>query len=473
MAAIKQPSSSNSASFALHAVRKYKTALAVLLATAFLAAGCSDDKPLAPVGTSPASSNAETPDAPAATEDTSEPTAMDPAPTAPAEQQPADTPPVTGETETPSNEVDHADVPATEIAAEIDLPSPAGIGGPEEGTFLDLNRFPYDSIVSGGPPKDGIPALTNPVFIGPSFVEYLRSDDLILGVVINGEARAYPHNIGWWHEIVNDKIGNQAISVTFCPLTGTGLVFNATDEGGRQFQLGVSGLLFNTNLIMYDRRDGTTLYPQMAFKAVKGEREGETLELLPVVETTWATWKKLYPRTRVIEKGLYGIDAYTNYPYGDYRIDHQYFLFDLVIPLRINGNPYVSDFLAKERVLGVRLDGAPKAYPFSAMGERAVINDQVGGVDLAVVWDRASNLAIPYAREVDGRSLHFELVESEEFPFIGLRDQETATLWDVRGLAVEGELAGQQLRQIQAHNSMWFAWVTFWQNTDVWIGPTQ
>jgi len=72
-------------------------------------------------------------------------------------------------------------------------------------------------------------------------VEYLRSDDLILGVVINGEARAYPHNIGWWHEIVNDKIGNQAISVTFCPLIGTGLVFNATDEGGRQFQLGVRG----------------------------------------------------------------------------------------------------------------------------------------------------------------------------------------------------------------------------------------
>ena len=148
---------------------------------------------------------------------------------------------MTGETKTPSNEVDNADVPATEIAPEIDLPSPAGIGGPEEGLFLDLDRFPYDSIVSGGPSKDGIPALTKPVFIGPWFVEYLRSDDLILGVVINGEARAYPHNIGWWHEIVNDKIGNQAISVTFCPLNGTGLVFNTTDEGGRQFQLRFRG----------------------------------------------------------------------------------------------------------------------------------------------------------------------------------------------------------------------------------------
>jgi hypothetical protein len=234
MAAIKKPSSSNSASFALLAVRMHKTALAVLLATVFLAAGCSHDTPLAPAGTSPASANAETPDAPAATEDTSEPTA-------PAEQQLVGTPPVTGETETPSNEVDNADVPATEIVPDTDLPSPAEIGGPEEGTFLDLDRFPYDSIVSDAPPKDGILALTNPVFSGSSFVEYLRSDDLILGVVINGAARAYPHNIGWWHEIVNDKIGNQAISVTFCPLNGTGLVFNTTGEGGRQFQLRFRG----------------------------------------------------------------------------------------------------------------------------------------------------------------------------------------------------------------------------------------
>ncbi len=449
------------------------SALVVLLTTAFLAVGCSDDKPLAPVGTSPTSATEQTPDAPTLVEDTSEPTAIDPVTTAPAEQASVETPPVTGETQIPSNEADDADAQATETAPGIDLPSPAGIGGPQEGTFLDLERFPYDSIVSGGPPKDGIPALTNPIFIGPSFVEYLHSDDLVLGVVINGEARAYPHNIGWWHEIVNDKIGNRAISVTFCPLTGTGLVFDATDEGGRQFQLGVSGLLFNTNLIMYDRRDGTTLYPQMAFKAVSGARKGDLLELLPVIETTWATWKKLYPRTRVIETGLYNIDAYTNYPYGDYRIDHQSFLFDLVVPLRINGNPYVTDFLAKERVLGVRLDGEPKAYPFSAMGKRAVINDRVGGVDLAVVWDRTSNFAIPYAREVDGRSLSFDLVEFPEFPFIGLRDRETETLWDVRGLAVEGELAGQQLRQIPAHNSMWFAWVTFWQNTDVWMGPTE
>ena len=430
------------------------------MATVLLTAGCSADKAVAPASVPSAVVVEDTPDTPTATADTDRPAVEDPAPTTPTEQPSTGVDPQSGAT------------PADDVGAlppAVDqLPSPAGFDGPEEGTFLDLNRFPYDSIVSGGPAKDGIPALTNPNFVSRSFVEYLGADDLVLGVVINGEARAYPHNIGWWHEIVNDKIGGQAISVTFCPLTGTGLVFDATDDDGSQFQLGVSGLLFNTNLIMYDRRDGTTLYPQMAFKAVRGSRRGETLELLPVVETTWETWQQLYPRTRVIETGLYSIDTYTSYPYDDYRTNHQYLIFDLVIPLRLNGNPYATEFLLKERVLGVRLDGEPMAYPFSEMGERAAINDEVGGVDIVVVWDRASHLAIPYAREVDGQSLTFKLTEFAEFPYIGLRDEETETLWDVRGLAVEGELAGRQLRQVPAHNSMWFAWVTFWQHTGVW-----
>ena len=125
-------------------------------------------------------------------------------------------------------------------------------------------------------------------------------------------------------------------------------------------------------------------------------------------------------------------------------------------PLRLNNNPVASEFLAKEPVLGVRLDGEPMAYPFSAMGARAVINDQVGGVDIVVLWDRDSYLAIPYACSV------------QVFPYVGMRDRETGTLWDVRGLAVEGELAGEQLVQVPAHRSMWFAWVTFWQETGVW-----
>ena len=92
-----------------------------------------------------------------------------------------------------------------------------------------------------------------------------------MGIVINGEPRAYPHNIGWWNEIVNDRIGDQSVVVSLCPLTGTGQVFNATDSDGSQIEFGVSGLLINSNLVMYDRRDGETLYPQMIYTAINGD----------------------------------------------------------------------------------------------------------------------------------------------------------------------------------------------------------
>jgi len=347
------------------------------------------------------------------------------------------------------------------------LPTPSGLSPSFDGNYLDLDTFPYASIRSGGPAKDGIPALTNPPSVDPSGTAYLQGDDVVLGVVINGEAKAYPHNIGWWHEIVNDQVGDQPISVTFCPLTGTGLVFDARGEDGGQFELGVSGLLFNTNLIMYDRRDGNTLYPQIAHKAVEGSRKGETLTLLPVVETTWDTWQKLHPDTRVVEVGTYSLARYASYPYGDYRTNDSYFLFTLDTPLGANSNQFTGQLRAKERVLGVRLDGETKAYPLAAMGARSLINDRVGGVDISVLWDQQSYLAVPYAREVNGRSLTFDVDLGAGFPF-GMRDRETDTVWDANGLALEGELAGVQLTQIPAHSSMWFAWVTFWQNTDVW-----
>ena len=123
---------------------------------------------------------------------------------------------------------------------------------------------------------------------------------------------------------------------------------------------------------------------------------------------------------------------------------------------------------AKDRVLGLRIDSETLAFPFSEMGERAVINETVVGFDVLVAYDADSHLAIPYSRQVDDLILTFDLADAEDlFPF-GLRDQETGTLWDIKGLGIEGELAGQQLRQIPAHNAMWFAWVTFWPDTEVW-----
>jgi hypothetical protein len=342
---------------------------------------------------------------------------------------------------------------AASMAAAVTLPTPSGLNPSFSGNFLDVNSFPLDLILSGGPPKDGIPALTNPPFAPDA--SYLSDEDLVLGVVINGVARAYPHNIGWWHEIVNDEIGGEFITVTFCPLTGTGLVFDATDDNGEQFELGVSGLLFNTNLIMYDRRDGTTLYPQMTFTGVQGSRQGDALSLLPVVETTWATWRRLHPDTQVVAEGTYSAGQYGSYPYGNYRSNDGLFLFPLT--------PSLTSFDgAKEMVLGVRLDGEAKAYPFGKMGTQTIINDQVGGVDIVVLWDRESSLVIPYARQVGDQVLSFEIAADDGFPFL-LKDRETKSLWNVNGLALEGPLAGYQ--RTTACISPGF---TFWQDTAVW-----
>ena len=142
---------------------------------------------------------------------------------------------------------------------------------------------------SGGVPRDGIPAMTNPQSVAPEDAHYLTDWDLVLGVVANGAARAYPHRLGWKHEVVNDQLGGQYISVTFCPLTSTGLVFDATAPDSAQIEFGVSGVVLNSNLVLYDRRDEKTLYPQMIYAAISGAHKGQRLQLLPVVETTWGS----------------------------------------------------------------------------------------------------------------------------------------------------------------------------------------
>jgi len=376
-----------------------------------------------------------------------------------------------GEPGTPSTEGDATGGGVMPLPDAGSGPAPADLRPyaiqPFEGSQLSLETFPRNSIVSGGVPRDGIPALNNPRFVAPGSVTYLTDDDLVLGVVIDGEARAYPHNIGWWHEIVNDRIGDRAISVTFCPLTGTGLVYDATGEEGEQFQLGVSGLLYNNNLVMYDRRDRSTLYPQLYGTGVDGARKGEALTLLPVMETTWRAWRTLYPDTGVIESGTYDLERYTRYPYGSYRTDNDYLIFGLRPNLAENTSPFSSSFGSKDMVLGLRLNGEARAYPFDEMGEQTVVNDHLGDIDVVVAFDRDSQLAVPYARQVDDQILTFELAQGG-FPF-QLRDQETGSTWDITGRAIAGPLSGKRLTQVPAHNAFWFAWVTFWPETDVYL----
>jgi hypothetical protein len=324
--------------------------------------------------------------------------------------------------------------------------------------------------------KDGIPALTDPVFVSTTSADagYIADSDPVMGLVIGGEAKAYPHNIGWWHEIVNDVVGGHPVVVSLCPLTGTGMVFDGVD-GERRITMGVSGWLFNNNLIMYDRRDDETLFPQITHRAVFGPGKGEDLDLLPVVETTWGFWKRLHPNTAVVsgQGHFYPIASYSGYPYNRYREPNSEPMFPISPGLDVN--PLARLYNHKELTMGLRSSDAVKAYPFEEMDKEAVINDRLGIDEIVVVFHRDTQMAIPYHRRIihDGNSitLTFDWAASGDsvFPF-AMVDRQTRSVWNLMGEATEGELSGHKLRQFPSHNAFWFAWATFWQNTTVHSG---
>ena len=338
-------------------------------------------------------------------------------------------------------------------------------------TSADDVDFIISHLVSPGT-RDQFPALTNPTAVRPDEVGYVDEDDLVLGVFINGEARAYPERLGERHEVINDELGGQFITVSFCPLTGSGLNYSAVDEQGAQITYGVSGSLINSNLVIYDRRDDT-LYPQITFTSLNGPKKGEQLEILPVVETTWEMWKRLYPETTVPLAGT-GLDrfsaaarlnytegAYTKEPYAEYRADND----DIPFPPPRGFDPRLR---SKEIVRVVCMGSESKAYPLNEIPNGAVINDYLDQLYYTMVYDADSRTALTFSSELDDEVLAFYGVEPEGDLPIEFKDFETDSRWNMRGEAVEGPYKGRHLTQLATFNTMWFAWAGFVDRPPLW-----
>ena len=178
---------------------------------------------------------------------------------------------------------------------------------PAQASDLD---FIAENIAPTRVPKDGIPPIDNPIFISPEEA-VVRDDEIVFGVVYKGEPRAYPSSILSQHEIVNDNIQGQEITVTYCPLTETTLGFLNQN-------LGVSGKLYNSNLVMYDRATDS-LIPQIIFTGVTGALKGQKLEQYPVTRTTWRLWKQQYPNTKVLSRETGYFRDYDDRPYPGYE----------------------------------------------------------------------------------------------------------------------------------------------------------
>jgi hypothetical protein len=269
-----------------------------------------------------------------------------------------------------------------------------GVVAADNAFDLRESLIPADEIHAGGPPRDGIPALTDPEFVLAAQADYLAPDDRVLGLKLDGEARAYPIAILNWHEIVNDRIGGRAVAVTYCPLCGTGVAFDALHEG-RRLDFGVSGLLYNSDVLLYDRQT-ESLWSQIKKQAVTGPMKGQRLRALPTTHTTWRAWRASHPDTLVLSTDTGHARNYSRDPYGDYAAER-----GLYFPVSARSNRYHP----KEWVLGLELNGEAKAYPFSELSSsaRTDIQDRVGGRKVEIRFDPANRSATAHAP--DGEQL--------------------------------------------------------------------
>lgn len=271
----------------------------------------------------------------------------------------------------------------------------ATAAGPGNNGFdLSDSLIPADEIHLGGPARDGIPAIDRPRFVNPAQADFLADKDRVLALMHNGEAKAYPIAILNWHEVVNDTIGGIPVAVTYCPLCGTGVAFVA-QRGDQRHTFGVSGLLYNSDVLLYDR-ETESLWSQLLMQAISGPANGETLTPLSLSHTNWQAWREEHPDTLVLSTDT-GFDRdYRHDPYAGYDSDS-----GLYFPVTRQSRRYHP----KERVLGVEIDGRFKAYPYSELAHlgQAEFADHFADRDLRIQFDRASESARAY--DDDGRQL--------------------------------------------------------------------
>jgi hypothetical protein len=250
---------------------------------------------------------------------------------------------------------------------------------PERNGFklTDL-KIPLEEIRSGGPPRDGIPSIDEPKFIAPAEADFMKDDDLVLSYTHDGKTRAYPLRILVFHEIVNETLAGKPILVTYCPLCGTAMIFDRK-VGGKIRTFGVSGMLYQSDVLMYDRED-ESLWSQLKMQAVSGPLSGTALTLLPSAHLTWKAWKKKYPDGEVLSTDTghnrnYGARAYARY------FDSP----DTAFPV-----PAHRDELPKKDwIVGVIADGKAVAFPVKDLAKSRTAT-QAG---VTVTYDPDSRLA--------------------------------------------------------------------------------
>lgn len=309
---------------------------------------------------------------------------------------------------------------------------------------------PLDQIKSGGPPKDGIPSIDEPKFVSINQANFLTDDDLVVGLGLNGENRAYPLSILVWHEIINDSFGEKSVAVTYCPLCFTMQVFDRTING-QVTEFGTSGKLYNSNLVMYDRLTDS-YWSQSLGIAITGELTGTTLKTIPFDVIRWGDWKTIHPDTVVLSTDTGHQRAYGVDPYGSY-----YESKEIIFPVT-NSDDRLHE---KEVILGFSSGKFYKAYRQSDVEDMIIINDQIDKTKL-VLFSLYEKNTRAYDRTISGQVLEFEYDGAD------ITDTQTGSVWNYDGLAISGKMKGIQLERLGFDPSFWFEWIAIHPDTEVY-----
>ncbi|HFC11769.1 MAG TPA: DUF3179 domain-containing protein, partial [Anaerolineae bacterium] len=424
--------------------------LTFLLFTALILAACSSTEPAPPASDDTSNEVAALPttkptDAP--TDAPAEPTDAPPATDSPA---PTEQPQPTAEpvaTEPPQQGVDNRNERLKSLTKRWR-------------TDWTITSIDFDEILSGGPPRDGIPSIDEPKFIDSAEAdEWLADNEPVIALEINGDARAYPLQIITWHEIVNDTVGDTPVIVTFCPLCNSAIVFERI-VNGEPTEFGVSGLLRNSDLIMYDRQT-ESLWQQFTGTGIVGTTTGQQLTFLPSSLISYANFKDAYPDGKILSRDTGNPRNYGNNPYAGYdTLGRQPFLFNGEKDERLD---------AVARVTTVHLDegNIDIAYPLTVLEEMQVINDVQGEQPIVVFHLPGTSSAlgkrvIALGEDVGATGVFDPVVNGQTLTFSRdgdvFVDAETGTTWNIVGHALDGELAGEQLEPIVHADHFWFSW---------------
>lgn len=376
--------------------------------------------------------------------------------------------PTTAPSDAASGDATSGDAASGDVELLPSLSPPSSLLNSQWRTDFSRRTVEWEEIRSGGPPKDGIPAIDDPTFESvESAAAWLSERDPVILFEHDGDVRAYPLAILIWHEIVNDVVGGKPVAVTFCPLCNASIVFDATFQG-QTLDFGTTGLLRNSDLIMYDRQS-ETWWQQFTGQGIVGEWAGERLDFLSSQVISFGDFAAGFPDAQVLARPAaprsYGANPYTGYD----SIEGQPFLFSGDVDSRLG---------ATQRVVGLSVDGVSRAYPFDAVAAAGAVNDTIGSVPIVVLHKAGTASALDtrtiaegrdvgsaavFDRRLGDRTLTFSANDDGTFT-----DAETGTTWNLLGEGIAGELSGEQLTQVLAFDHFWFAWAAFHPETELW-----